>query len=173
MTFSLYDATIPSYRQILGSITALVDKAEAFCAEQGIAPEDILETRLAPDMLPFAFQVRATAAHSFGAIESVRAGVYVPDRSKLPESFAALKAKATDALAGLEGVTEAEMETFMGRDMRLEVGTFRVDFTADKFLLSFSQPNFYFHAATTYDILRWKGLTIGKRDFIGAWRNIA
>jgi hypothetical protein len=35
------------------------------------------------------------------------------------------------------------------------------------FLLSFSQPNFYFHATTAYDILRWKGLPIGKRDFMG------
>lgn len=30
-----------------------------------------------------------------------------------------------------------------------------------------AQPNFYFHAATAYDILRVQGLPIGKRDFIG------
>ena len=45
-----------------------------------------------------------------------------------------------------------------------------VDFTAENFLLSFSQPNFYFHATTTYDILRWKGVPIGKRDFTGRLR---
>jgi hypothetical protein len=45
-----------------------------------------------------------------------------------------------------------------------------LDFTAENFLLSFSQPNFYFHAATTYDILRWKGVRIGKRDFTGRLR---
>jgi len=41
----------------------------------------------------------------------------------------------------------------------------RLDFAAENFLLSFSQPNFYFHAATSYDILRWNGVRIGKRDF--------
>ena len=46
-------------------------------------------------------------------------------------------------------------------------GDRRLDFTAEDLLLSFSQPNFYFHATTTYDILRWKGVPLGKRDFMG------
>jgi hypothetical protein len=45
-----------------------------------------------------------------------------------------------------------------------------VDFTAENFLLSFSLPNFYFHATTAYDILRWKGVKLGKTDFLGAMR---
>jgi len=28
-------------------------------------------------------------------------------------------------------------------------------------------PNFFFHAATAYDILRHAGVELGKRDFIG------
>jgi len=36
--------------------------------------------------------------------------------------------------------------------------------------MSFSQPNFYFHAATAYDIARAKGVAIGKRDFLGRMR---
>ena len=31
-------------------------------------------------------------------------------------------------------------------------------------------PNFYFHATTAYDILRHKGVAVGKRDFIGQLR---
>jgi uncharacterized protein len=63
-----------------------------------------------------------------------------------------------------------EVDSFVGRDMRFAFGERHVDFTAENFLLSFSQPNFYFHAATTYDILRWKGVPIGKRDFMGRTR---
>lgn len=37
-------------------------------------------------------------------------------------------------------------------------------------LHSFSQPNFYFHATTAYDILRWKGVPLAKRDFTGRTR---
>jgi uncharacterized protein len=54
--------------------------------------------------------------------------------------------------------------------MRFVRGEHRLDFTAENFLLSFSQPNFYFHAATSYDILRSKGVPIGKRDFTGKLR---
>ena len=46
----------------------------------------------------------------------------------------------------------------------------RLEFTVENFLLSFSLPNFYFHAATAYDILRWKGARIGKRDYMGRLR---
>jgi hypothetical protein len=51
--------------------------------------------------------------------------------------------------------------------MRFEMGEMRMPFTSEDFLLSFSQPNFYFHATTAYDILRWKGVKLGKRDFMG------
>ena len=40
-------------------------------------------------------------------------------------------------------------------------------FTGANFLLSLSQPNFYFHASTAYAILRAQGVPIGKRDFMG------
>ena len=45
-----------------------------------------------------------------------------------------------------------------------------MNFLAEDFLLSFSQPNFYFHAATAYDVLRMKGVPVGKRDFMGRVR---
>jgi hypothetical protein len=54
--------------------------------------------------------------------------------------------------------------------MEFQMRDFRMPFTAEDFLLSFSQPNFYFHAATAYDILRMKGVAVGKRDFMGKLR---
>ena len=62
------------------------------------------------------------------------------------------------------------MEEMIGKPMRFQMNQFTMDFTVEDFLLSFSQPNFYFHAATAYDILRMKGLDVGKRDFIGRVR---
>jgi uncharacterized protein len=170
VSFSLYAATIPSYRQILGAVADLLGKAEAFCAEKGVAPREIIEARLAPDMLPFAYQVKSTAVHSLGAIEGVRRGVFSPDTTTPPDSFAALAARIAQAIGVLEAIEPAEVDGFVGRDMRFSFGERHIDFTAENFLLSFSQPNFYFHAATTYDILRWKGLAIGKRDFMGRTR---
>ena len=170
MAFSLYAATVPSYVQILNSVSGLIDKAESFCTEKGISPHDIIQARLAHDMLPFAYQVKSVAVHSLGAIEGVRKGVFSPDMTQLPETFAALKARISQTLAALEAIDAAEIDAFSGRDMRFTFGERCLEFTAENFLLSFSQPNFYFHAATAYDILRWKGLPIGKRDYAGRLR---
>ena len=170
MAFSLYEATIPSYRQILSAVGGLLGKAESYCAEQNLAAEEIIQARLATDMLPFAYQVKATAVHSLGAIEGLRKGVFSPDMTPSPQTFSALKTKIADTLAALEAIEPLEIDAFLGREMRFEFGERKMNFTAENFLLSFSQPNFYFHAATAYDILRWKGLPLGKRDFVGRVR---
>jgi hypothetical protein len=167
MSFSLYAATVPSYCQILESVGRLLGTADAWCADKGLAANDIIQARLAEDMLPFGYQVKSTAVHSLGAIEGVRKGVFSPDTTPPPETFAALKARIADALAALSAIEAAEVDAFVGRDMRFAFGNRHLDFTAENFLLSFSQPNFYFHATTAYDILRWKGIPIGKRDFTG------
>jgi len=170
MALSLYDVTIPSYCQTLGAIAGLLVTAETFCTEKGLAPQDIIDARLAQDMLPFAYQVKSTAVHSLGAIEGVRRGVFSPEMTPPPQTFAALRTRIAETLGALEAIQPAEMDGFMGRDMRFEFRERRLEFTAENFLLSFSLPNFYFHAATAYDILRWKGARIGKRDFTGRLR---
>ena len=165
MPVSLYDAIVPSQRQIIAATAALVGKAAAHCS--GGPEAALIEARLAPDMLPFGYQVKSVAEHSQGSIEGVRAGVYSPSLDPWPDSLAGLSAKLDDADAFLAALDPAEVESFVGRDMRFEFKDRRMDFSAEHFLLSFAQPNFYFHAATAYDILRAQGLAIGKRDFMG------
>ncbi len=170
MNLSLYAATIPSYIQVVGAVAGLLSKAEAFCQEKGIAPEEIIQAHLAPDMLPFTYQVKSTAVHSMGAIEGVRKGSFSPDMTTPPADFAGLKALLDRTQASLQALDPAEIDAFVGRDARFTFGERNIDFTAENFLLSFSQPNFYFHATTAYDILRWKGVALSKRDFIGRLR---
>jgi hypothetical protein len=88
----------------------------------------------------------------------------------MPGDFAGMKALLARAADGLAAVTPDEMEGFIGKDMLFEMPGLKLPVTAEGFLLSFSQPNFYFHAATAYDILRAKGVALGKRDFLGALR---
>lgn len=170
MAFTLYAATVPSCLQILGSIARLIGKAEAFCEEHGMTSDELIQARLADDMLPFAYQVKSTAVHSLGAIEGVRQGVFRPDTTTPPATFEGLCDRIAQTVAALEAIDPDEVESFIGRDMRFEFGDMTMDFAAEDFLLSFSQPNFYFHAATAYDILRMKGVQIGKRDFNGRVR---
>jgi hypothetical protein len=170
MALSLYAATVPSYRQILGAVAGVLRTAESFCAEKTLAPAELIEARLAPDMFPFSFQVKLTVAHSIGAIEGIRQGVFSPDTSPAPDSFAGLAQQVDAALARLAAIEPAEVDAWLGRDMLFVFGERRLAFTAEDYLLSFAQPNFYFHATTAYDILRWKGLPLGKRNFIGRLR---
>ena len=172
MPISLYDAFVPSCLQIIGAVRGLAEKAEAFCPEKGLTHEEIIGSCLIEDMLPFAYQVKSVAVHSLGAIDGVRAGLFTSDMTPPPTSFADLRAKLLTAEEGLRGVTTEEGEGFICKPVHFSIPgrNFKLDFKAENFLLSFSQPNFYFHAVTAYDILRHKGVPLGKRDFLGALR---
>lgn len=167
-SFSLYDATVPVFLQILGAVSRLLDKAETWAFENQVGDREIIDSRLAPDMQPFSYQVKSTAIHSLGAIEGVRRGQFSPDISEPPQSFAALKQRVAETISALSALAPAEVNGFIGREMLFVFGEHRLKFTsADAFLMQFSIPNFTFHATTTYDLLRLKGLDIGKRDYMG------
>ena len=167
MPFSLYDAVVPSNLQILKAIDALLDKAEAFCAEHARPEADLIDARLAPDMLPFGYQVKSCAAHSIGGIEGVKAGSFSPDMAPWPTDFASLHGALRGAITELDGIDRDAFDALAENDTQFVFGETRLPFTGANFLLSFSQPNFYFHAATVYAILRSQGVKLGKRDFMG------
>jgi hypothetical protein len=167
MAISLYAATVPSYLQILDAMSKLIDKAQTHCSEKSIDPNLLLQARLAEDMQPFVYQIKSVVVHSLGAIEGARKGVFSPDMSPAPQTFDALRTRVTQAMAALNATAASEVDGLVGRDMRFVYGEHQMAYTAEDFLLSFSVPNFYFHATTAYDILRWKGLPIGKRDYLG------
>ncbi len=170
MPLSLHAAYVPSALQMLGTARHLTDTAEKWCGENGVPEADIIGARIIDDMLPWCYQVKSVAEHTQGAIEGVRAGVYSPDLNPPPTTFDALREKLSGARGAMEALSEDEMEAFMGQPMRFEFKDRRMDFDAEDFLLSFSQPNIYFHCATAYDILRMKGVPVGKGDFMGRVR---
>lgn len=170
MPISLHAAFVPSALQMLGTADHLIAKAESWCGETGCGHDEAIGARIHEEMFPFSYQVKSVAVHTAGAIEGLRAGVFSPDLAPPPDSFEGLRASVAKAQGTLEAVSEDELEGFMGKPMRFEFRDFTLPFTAENFLLSFSQPNYFFHAATAYDILRMKGVAVGKRDFMGQLR---
>lgn len=162
MPLSLHAAFVPSCRQVLAGCLGVLAKAQA-------AGFTDLEARLAPDMFPLAFQVQSVAGHSAGAIAAVRAGQFSPGGGfAMPEaSYAGFAAMLNEADAALASVTEAEMEGFIGGDTAFVFGERRMPFKSEDFLLSFAQPNFYFHASILYGIFRSQGVALGKKDYLG------
>ncbi|MCB2082515.1 MAG: DUF1993 domain-containing protein [Sphingomonadaceae bacterium] len=169
MPLTLRDALIPGWLQVTGSVRALVDKAESWCEEGGYAPSEIIGAKLAQDMLPFSYQIKSCWTHSALALESVKAGEFSPNFDDPPDTFDGLRAKLDEAKAVMEAVDADQLDAIAGNDMVFSVkDRFRLEFTVQDFLLGFSQPNFYFHATTAYDIMRMKGIAIGKIDYLGA-----
>ena len=161
MPISLHAAFVPSCRQIIGGCLQILAKAEA----AGIA--DLAEARLAPDMLPLAFQVKQVAMHSAGAIAAVRVGQFSPGGAPLTPDYASFTAALREADAAMAAASEPEMEGFIGGTTLFVFGERKMPFKSEDFLLSFSQPNFYFHASMVYAILRNGGLALGKMDYMG------
>ena len=169
MSLSLYDATVPTYIQTLGAIDRILKRGAAHCSEHGQNLEELVELRLHHDMLPFRFQVLSTITHSVGALDGVRNGLFTPS-SKGSHDYAALQQAVSEAIEALGKLTAAEIEALADREMIFQTGDVKLPFTGQDFLLSFSLPNFYFHASIAYGLLRSKGVPLGKRDFLGRMR---
>ena len=170
MAISLYDATVAGFQQTLTGVAGFLDRGLAHCHDNNIDPETLVETRLYGDMLPLRFQVQQVAHHSIGAIEAVKAGVFVPPMNMPPEDYVALQKRVADARGSLGKLTAAEVNDLEGRDVVFQISETKMLFTAQGFLLSLSMPNFFFAATTAYDILRSQGVPLGKRDFMGPLR---
>ncbi|MFZ1742097.1 MAG: DUF1993 domain-containing protein [Pontixanthobacter sp.] len=169
MSLSLHAATVPTWLQVIASTRALVDKAEAWCAENDEPTEAIMEAKLADNMWAFGWQISSVWMHSAHALNAAKLGKFEPDFSAVPGDFDACRAKLDLARDTLLAASADELAAVADNNIDFVLGgTVRMSFTVQNFLLGFSIPNFYFHAATAYDILRMKGLAIGKRDYLGA-----
>lgn len=169
MAISLHDASVLAFIQVLGAVEGILTRGADHCAAEGIDPEAIVATRLIPDMQPFSFQVLSCVRHSVQAIEGVRTGVFSPDPYP-PHSYSELQSAISAGRTALEQMNPDDINALEGKDVLFQVGDFRMPFTAEGFLMSFSLPNLHFHATTVYDILRMKGAPLGKRDYMGRMR---
>jgi hypothetical protein len=167
MAISFYDVSVASYLQILTAVSGFLEKARAHFAKAGVDLGEIVETRLYEDMLPFRFQLVSIAHHSLGAIRAVEAGVFLPPGATAALDYAALADLVADARAELQKYDRKAIDALEANDVEFKIGGNAMPFVARDFVLSFSLPNFYFHATTAYDILRMKGAPLGKRDFMG------
>ncbi len=170
MATSLYDLSVTCFLQTLSGVAAVLDRGLAHCTDNGVDPAEIVDTRLFADMLPFRFQVQSVAHHSLGAIEGVKQGLFSPGTNLPPHSYADLQKLVADTRAALQQLSPDDINALEGKDVAFQFRDFKMPFTAEGFLLSFSLPNLHFHATTAYDILRSKGVPLGKRDYMGPLR---
>jgi len=169
MTTALYEATVERFIQTLEGVEGFLAKGLMHFNDKGIDPKEIVETRLWSDMLPFSYQIVAATHHSLGAIEGVKKGEFSPPAQDT-RSYPDLQKLVADSRMALQRLGRDEVNALEGRELVFKAGGREIAFLAEGFLLSFSLPNFYFHATTAYDILRSKGVPLGKRNFTGPLR---
>jgi hypothetical protein len=170
MATSLYDLSVASYLQTVGAVAGFLDRAAKHCAETGADPDEFAGVQLFDDMAPFHFQIRSVAHHSVGALEGVKAGLFHPPAAVGPLPYADLQAMVAKTDETLRAFDPDEVNSWAGKDVAFQIGERKMPFTAENFILSFSLPNFHFHATTAYDILRMKGVPLGKRNYLGHMR---
>ena len=164
---SFYDATVPAFLQILGSLSGLLTRAEAHCAAKNIQPEVLLNARLYPDMLPLSRQIQL--ACDFATKGCARLTLSeVPSIPDTEKTFAELQQRLANTIAYAKSFKPAQFDGADARDVTFPAGPNKsMTLKGQQFLSGFSFPNFYFHAATAHGILRHNGVEIGKRDFLG------
>ncbi len=170
MALTFYESYVPNYLQTLQGVSNFMDRGLSHFTDNNIDPSDIVETRLFPDMLPFRFQILSVVHHSATALASLKDGIFKPPGQSPPHSYADLQKIVADARERIAAIKADDVNAFEGKDMAFQIGEMKMPFTAEGFIASFSLPNFYFHATTAYDILRTKGVPLGKRDFMGTPR---
>ena len=167
MSIKINQASLETYKQILPAALQILNKAKAHFEETGTDLEDIVQARLYEDMAPFSFQDFSIVHHSVGALNALKSGEFGPPNMPENLDFAALHSLLEEAVNDLKNFSANEVDACSEQEVLFKMGSIEWPFSAESFILSFSLPNFYFHVTTMYDMLRMRGVSVGKLDFIG------
>lgn len=170
MSLSLSALSLPIFEQMLGSLAQIIDKADDYAQSRKIDPAVLLSTRLYPDMFALTRQIQI--ACDFAKNTSGRlAGVDLPKYSDDEKTFGELKERVAKTRAFLTTLDPHAIDGAADKDVTFPVGPTQVTMKGAPYLLHFALPNFYFHHAMAYAILRECGVELGKRDYVGAIPN--
>ncbi|HYG45189.1 MAG TPA: DUF1993 domain-containing protein [Bordetella sp.] len=169
MAISMYQASVPVFARALQVLSTLLDKGVEHARAQGQDPDTLVRARLAPDMLDLAGQVQRASDASKLALQRLT-GIEAPRFADEEASCAQLQQRIADTLAYVNSVAEDQLADAQSREVVIRFKDFEQSFRGDAYLLSFALPNFFFHITTAYDILRHVGVPLGKRDYLGPYR---
>lgn len=163
----MHRRSVAVFDRFLSALGTILDKAEAHCEARKIKPEVILAARLFPDMFPLTRQVQL--ACDFASRGTARlAGVEPKSFPDTEISFAELKTRISATRGYMGSFQAADFAHSDTRDVHFKAGGRDMVLKGDEFLSFYALPQFFFHVATAYDILRHNGVDLGKRDYMGA-----
>ena len=166
MPLTMYDASVPVLIRGLTNLDAVLTKGEEFASAQGLDPAELVGARLFPDMHPLSGQIQS-ASDTAKFCPARLTGTQGPSFADTETTFAELHTRIANTLDYLKTFEPAQFEGSETREVILKTRRGERHFEGQAYLLSFALPNFFFHVTTAYDILRQRGVPIGKMDYIG------
>jgi hypothetical protein len=169
MSTSLYNATVPVFKQMLLALSDVLKKGEEYAEQKKFDSTVLLQARLFPDMLPLVRQVQI-ACDFAKSVPSRLAGVEVAAYEDTEQTFAELQQRIAKTLALINAFTPAQLDSSAVKDIVVRPGTPKEKKLAvEDYALKYGMPQFFFHVTTAYNLLRSNGVEIGKKDFMGSY----
>jgi len=166
MPLTMYELTIPTLLRGFDVLSTYLQKASAFAQEKGIAPADLIQSRLAPDMLPLGAQVQRASDKAKAGVARL-AMIDAPAYADTEATFAELAARIAKTTAFLRSIEGKHFEGSDARSIEINFRSVSGTYSGERYLMAILLPDFFFHVATAHDILRHRGLAIGKADYLG------
>lgn len=169
MTISMYNASVPVFKQLLNALILILDKAEEHVRHNDMVPETVLKASLFPDMFNLIRQVQIATDFAKG-VSARLAGLEAPVFEDSETNFHELRERVAKTVKFISSIPPEAIDGSEAREIILRPGTPKEKkFTGMAYLLHYGLPQFFFHVTTAYDILRSLGVEIGKRDYMGAF----
>ena len=166
MAISMYQASAPQFKKMLGNLTTILTMAEEYATAKGIDGKVLVEARLFPDMFPLARQVQIACDQvKFGLARL--AGVEAPKFEDTESTLPQLKERIAKTIAFMDSIKPEQIDGTEAKEIQFSIKGRNFEFVGEQYVLTWIIPNFYFHITTTYNILRHNGVELGKADYLG------
>ena len=167
MSLSMHSASIPYFVRALNNLSAILEKGAAHAQENDIDPSILVTDRLFPTMPPLSRQVQIACDVSKGAAARI-SGIKAPSHEDSESSFEELIERINKTIEFLNSLPTDKINGTEEKEIKFQAGPYELDFTGATYLSIWALSNIYFHVTTTYNILRHKGVALGKIDYVGA-----
>ena len=167
MSLSIHSASVGIMTRMLENLSTILDLAVAHAEKSGIDPATYASARLAPDMHPLTSQIQLASDSAKGAGARL-SGVVAPSFADTETTFPEMQERIAKTITFLGSVDRAEVDASADRTVELKTRGGTTVFKGADYLEKFALPNFMFHVATAYGILRAQGVPLGKQDYLGS-----
>jgi uncharacterized protein len=162
----MYTDMFAQMKKQLGQLDKWLGTAGEYAKSKPFDPNVFVGLRLAPDQFPLARQVQI-CCDSAKLAASFLTGKPAESQPDTEQTLEELQARVRSIIAYLDGITAQDLEGAATRVVSQPRWKGEWMTGADYFV-QHAVPNFFFHLTTAYAILRHNGVSVGKRDFLGA-----